>query len=445
MTNYTKYFFVVLFSATALSSIAQTTATTSSPYSKYGIGDYEDPLLPQSRGMGGMGVATNKTGGFNDINVVNPAAYSYITLTTIDVGAFAGFTSLSKTNIGPQTSSNFRLGHLAFAVPVSKRSALSFGLLPYSNLGYSYRQVISQPINNQYSGGKDTSTVANYKYFGEGGLSKAYIGYGFGLGKHISLGFNIAYVFGNEKQVRSTEFPELLNILNTKVENGFSAGGLNYDYGIQYTIDVNEGSRFTLGYSGSASSNLNTTSNFVVSHYTLSSDGTNTPNIARDSTRNEQTHGKINLPMINRFGITYQKDNKFLIGVDYKMGQWSTLTMGDANAGLHDNQSLAIGGQITPNINALSNYWAVVDYRVGFKYDKTYINVNGNDINQYAGTFGLGLPIPNDRRTSFYKINISAEIGRRGNLENNLVRENYYNFHIGFTINDKWFQKYKFD
>lgn len=443
MTNYTKYFIAFLFSATALSALAQTTATTSSPYSQFGLGDYEDPILPQNLGMGGISVATNKSGGFNDINIVNPAAYSYINLTTIDVGAFAGFTTLSKTGIGSQNSSNFRLGHLAFAVPVTKHSALSFGLIPYTNLGYSYTQTAPQKLNNQSTGGIDTNTVVNYNYTGEGGLSKAHIGYGFGIGKHLSLGFNVAYIFGNEKKIASTEFPQLYTALNTKTENSFSAGGLSYDYGMQYTIKVKEDSRFTLGYSGSLSTQLNTTSSYIISHYTLSSDGT--PNIALDSTRKDQTTGEINLPMINRFGITYQKDNSFLIGVDYKIGQWSNLSIDGVNQGLQNSQSLAVGGQITPNINALSSYWSVVDYRLGFKYDKSYITGLGKDINQYAATVGFGLPIPNDRHTSFYKVNLSAEIGRRGTLENNLVRETYYNIHLGFTINDKWFQKYKFD
>jgi len=28
---------------------------------------------------------------------------------------------------------------------------------------------------------------------------------------------------------------------------------------------------------------------------------------------------------------------------------------------------------------------------------------------------------------------------------NPLVRENYVNFHLGFMINDRWFQRFKFE
>lgn len=396
--------------------------------------------------MGGIGVAVRKPSGFNDINIINPASYSSIQLTTIDIGAYMGVSSLATSTIASQTSTNFRLSHLAFAVPVSKRSALSFGLVPYTNLGYSYRQQSTVPVNRAGSAagtGIDTSVTVNSIYSGEGGLSKAYIGYGFGLGENLNLGFNVAYIFGNEKQNRSTEFPDVPTALNSNIENSFSAGGINFDYGLQYNIKVSETRRFTIAYSGSSSSQLSTSSNFIVSQYLLTSDGT--PDIARDSLISTQTSGKINLPMIHRFGIVYQKDGKFMIGADYKMGQWSDLSIGGVNAGLQNNQSFAIGGQITPNIDAISSYLAVVDYRFGLNYDKTYINTNGTDIKQYGATVGLGLPIPNERRTSYYKVNIAAEIGRRGTLENSLVRETYFNLHIGFTINDKWFQKYKFD
>jgi hypothetical protein len=442
MINYSKFFILLILSATTFGAFAQTSATTSSPYSKYGFGLYNDPLLPQNSAMGGLGTAVGKTGGFNDINVINPATYSYINLTTIDMGAFVNSTTLSQ-NSASQTSSNFRLNHITFAVPTGKHAAFSFGLLPYADLGYNYTKTGTVSLNNASSGGIDTATTASYMYTGEGGLSKAYIGYGIGLGKNLHVGVNVAYIFGSEKQFRTTQFNNLLTTINSSIENSMSAGGLNYDYGLQYDIPFSESSRLTFGYSGSASTQLSTTSKFIVSQYTISADGTVNP--ALDSLRSEQTDGKIKLPLINRFGITYQKDNKFMLGAEYKMGSWSNVTINGSNAGLQNSQSFTVGGQITPNINSIGSYLAVVDYRFGFNYDKTYINVNGTDITQYAATVGLGLPIPNTSRTSFYKVNLAAEVGRRGTLQNNLVRETFINFKIGFTINDKWFQKFKFD
>ena len=104
---------------------AQAQVTTSSPYSRYGLGNIKGSLLPQLRAMGGISTAVNSITGFNNINMQNPASYSAITLTTIDVGMSAGLTSLTRNNLS-ETSFNATFSHLAFAIPVSRRSAFSF-------------------------------------------------------------------------------------------------------------------------------------------------------------------------------------------------------------------------------------------------------------------------------------------------------------------------------
>ena len=139
------------------------------------------------------------------------------------------------------------------------------------------------------------------------------------------------------------------------------------------------------------------------------------------------------------------------MGVDYSIGNWSALTIDGANAGMANSRTLNVGGQITPNLNSINSYWATVDYRAGLILDQTYFNVNNatgtgqTNIKSYAATFGFGLPLRAVNGTSFYKINIAAELGRRGTLTNGLVRENYFKIRLGFTLNDRWFQRYKFD
>ena len=83
---------------------------------------------------------------------------------------------------------------------------------------------------------------------------------------------------------------------------------------------------------------------------------------------------------------------------------------------------------------------------MGFQYDKTYIQMNQQDVKQTAVTLGLGLPLSSIERGAFYKMNITAELGQRGSLANGLLQERYVNFHLGFTLNDgRWFKRFKFD
>ena len=449
MTKYTRGFIIFLLAVTAFGAKAQSTqstATTGSVYSRYGLGSIIPNALPQNIGMGDIGTAINRISGYNNINVLNPASYGAINFTTFDIGLSASIlnaTQTNPTNTG-QLSSNsttFRLSHVVFAIPVTKRSALSFGLLPYSAMGYNYKQ---SSIRNGSSGtAGSVDTTINNIYSGNGGLSKAYLGYGFSLGRHLLIGANASYIFGNLIQYTSTELPNLGGALNARDEHSNSIRGFNYDFGTQYSIDFGETKHLILGYSASASTNLSSIATHVVSLYTYDNAGNENPAI--DSLISDKSaKSTLHLPWINHFGISFQEDSKFLIGADYTMGKWSTLTIDGANQGLQDSKTFNVGGQYTPDINALHSIWSRTDYRLGFIYDETYLNLNNTDIKSYAVTMGFGLPLaPNN--STFYKINFAAEIGRRGTLDNYLVKENYINLHLSFTLNDRWFQRFKFE
>jgi hypothetical protein len=441
MIKYTKLFIIILLAVSAFGVKAQTNATTSSPYSRYGLGDIDPAIMPQNRAMGGIATAINKINNYNTINPLNPASYGFINYTTIDIGIYSNIVNLSQAGQTSVSNANFRLSHVNFAIPVSRRSALSFGLMPYSEMGYNYKQTNT---NLGSTSPTDTNEV-NYLYNGNGGLSKAYLGYGFGLGKHLYLGGNVSYIFGNLVQTSSTEIPTLYGTLNSRVEQSNSISGLNYDFGLQYSFDfANDTRHLTVGYSASTANSLNSTATYVVSQYTYDSSGNENP--PADSVVNRQgSKTKVKLPQINHFGISYQYDLHFLVGADFSMGKWSDLSIGGVNQGLQNSKTFNVGGQYTPNSNALRSYFQRVDYRLGFIYDQTDLNLKNTNIDRYAVTFGFGLPLaPSQTLSTFYKVNLSAEVGKRGTIANGLVKENYVNIHLGFTLNDKWFQKYKF-
>lgn len=411
---------------------AQAQVTTSSPYSRFGLGNIKGSLLPQFRAMGGISTAVNSVTGFNNINMQNPASYSAVTLTTIDVGMSAGLTSLSRNNL-TETSFNSTFSHLAFAVPVSRRSALSFGILPYSDLGYTYRNTV-----------KIDTTNVDQLYEGEGGLSKAYIGYGYRIGDHLRIGANAEYIFGNLLTTRATEYASA-GAINAKLQNKNSVGGLNYSYGIQYDFNIGKKTSMTLGYSGSNSGKLNSTQTFYATQYSRDANGNE--NTALD-TLSSVDNGKSNLtlPLTHNFGISIKQSDKWLIGADFRMSKWAATSINNINSGLQDSWGASLGGQWTPDATSYNSYMKRVDYRLGFSYDKTYIQINNQDIKQMGTSLGFGFPLPSaNAGSAFYKINFTTEVGQRGTLNNNLVKEQYINFHLGFTLNDTWFRKYRVD
>lgn len=419
--------FFCLLLAAVLPAMAQ--ITSSSPYSQFGLGDLKGSFLPQNRGMAGLSQGVRKPGLYDNINLANPASYSTLSLTTFDVGASMDIRQLSKSNITGKKQFNSTLSHINFGVPVNRFSALSFGLMPYTDLGYKFSN----------SGLVDTNKV-NYIYSGEGGVSKAYLGYGFKLGKNFSFGFNMAYLFGNLTQSRAFEFAnELTTVFNSRTQYSNAVGGLSFDYGAQFFVDLNSETKVILGYTGNAGGELNSKNNIVTTRY--KKDVLGNELATADSTYfAEGAKNKFKMPISHSAGFAIEKTDKWLIGADLNYSRWSDYREGNSNPGLNDSYGLVVGGQITPDANSVSSYFKLIDYRLGFKYDKTFVQIGNNDINQYALTFGFGFPLPRNR-SSFYKINLSTEVGNRGTLANNLVRDRYVNIHLGFTLNDKWFQK----
>lgn len=411
---------------------AQAQVTTSSPYSRYGLGNIKGSLLPQFRAMGGISTAVSKVTGFNNINMQNPASYAGISLTTIDIGMSASVTNLTRNNLS-ESSFNSTFSHLAFAAPVTRRSALSFGILPYSDLGYNYRNTV-----------KVDTTTLNQLYEGEGGLSKAYLGYGYRFGDHLRIGGNLEYIFGNLQTSRATEFNSA-GSYNAKLQTKNSVGGLSYSYGIQYDFTLGKKTIVTLGYSGSTSGKVNSTLTSYATLYTRDQDGNEST--AAD-TLNTVNNGKSNLtlPLTHNFGIAIQQNDKWLIGADFRMSKWSATSINNVNQGLQDSWGASLGGQWTPDAFSYNSYLKRIDYRIGVNYDKTYIKIGNQDIKQMGASLGFGFPLPTaNGGTAFYKINFTTELGQRGTLNNNLVKEQYINFHLGFTLNDTWFRKYRVD
>ena len=425
-------FFLSLLAA-GVSSTAQT--TSSSPYSQFGLGDLKRSLLPQTRGMGGISMGVRKPGVYDNINMANPASYSTLSLTAFEIGASMDLRSLSKAGIKGEGQFNSTLSHINFGVPVSKTSALSFGLVPYSDLGYQFKNAAVL----------DTNKI-EYVYGGEGGVSKAYIGYGFKLAKNLSLGFNIGYLFGSLKENRSIDFLNKaetsgfdLSAFNSRTQYQRSVGGLSFDLGLQYEAILSNTTKLIFGYAGNTGKRINSRSDVVTTRYRRDVRGNELA--VSDSTLFLQgSKSTINMPMTHTAGFAFEKSNSWLVGADLTYSKWSDYSEGGINDGLNDSYGVALGGQLTPDANSINNYWKLVDYRLGMKYDKTFITIDNNDIKQYALTFGLGFPLPSSR-SSFYRINLSTEVGTRGTEKNNLVRDNYVNVHIGFTLNDKWFQK----
>ncbi len=401
------------------------------PYSGYGIGEISNSLLSQNRALGGLAASIRKIGKYNNINPGNPASYSAIKITTFDVGVNATFNELTKNTFNPEQNFNASINNFIVAIPVTTKSALSFGLMPYSTVGYQ----------NKKSGTIDTSAV-NYVSTGEGGISKLYIGYGMQVIKDVSIGVNVNYLFGVLKYQNNIEF-QTIGPLNTRLTDKKQIRGFQLEIGTQYHKALSEKTQLNIGYVIALASNPLLKQDQTMSRY-FKNPNTGVESLAADSVYHTQGESlNLSLPHSHKIGFSIEHRKRWLVGAEFMFTQWSKFREGNDNPNLKDAYGIGLGTQFTPDIDA-SSYLETIDYRVGFRYDKSYININSTDIQQTTLSVGLGLPLPANR-IYFSKINVTAELGQRGTLDNSLVRERFLNIRLGFTLNEQWFIKPKYD
>ena len=160
----------------ALTSFAQ--SGTNSPYSQYGLGQLSEQSGGFNRGMNGLALGFHE---HNQVNHLNPASYSEIdSLTFIfDVGMSGQVTNF-KEGGKKLNANNADFEYAVAAFRAFRHLGVSFGILPYTNVGYNYSQTVELNDGNK--------TVATNTYSGTGGIHLVYLGAGWQPLRGLSIG-----------------------------------------------------------------------------------------------------------------------------------------------------------------------------------------------------------------------------------------------------------------
>ena len=142
------------------------------------------------------------------------------------------------------------------------------------------------------------------------------------------------------------------------------------------------------------------------------------------------------MPLELGFGLSSTTLKNLTVTADYKKNLWT-----------NTNQSENIGGYTDQNIYALGleylkdsrGYKDRIRYRAGFNYNDGYLAINNKKIDGYNITGGIGFPVGPSNSI----INLSYSYGSKGQIENVLVKENYHQLSINFSLEDLWFKKRK--
>ena len=400
-------------------------STNSSPYSFFGIGDQSKLKSVEESAMGQIGGAFNSE---YHLSLTNPATYSSLQWTTY---VFAGGNKINRIDDGTnqQTSSAASLTYIALGIPVRGNQGLAFGLQLNTAVGYS---LLDQTFD------EEDDLVETNLLTGDGGTNRAFLGYGYHFPFNLNLGFEAAYIFGGINNSILNRRKEVH--LATKHRTDSDVKGFSYKLGAHYTKNMSQELKLKLGVTLGLGYELDEEGELRLFSLVNVGDGSVVP---IDTLSSESYKAKIKSPLKTTLSAGFGKDHHWFVGADY-----SFQNALEFNGGIYENittygyeksSTIAIGGFIIPKYNSISSYWNRVAYRAGFNYKKLGLVVRGTEINEYGISFGVSLPI-GLRLSNF---NLGFELGKRGTTDNNLVKENFYNFRLSLSLNDKWFRKQK--
>ena len=413
---------------------------TSSPYSFYGIGSLDFKGTSESRAMGGLSV-------YNDsihMNFRNPASYTGKNMFSFNnegrlvkftVGLGHSETELKTINNSSETS-NTSFEYLGLNIPMGK-FGFGFGLIPYSSVGYKL-----QSSNQQ--------NQLQYKYSGNGGLNKAFIGFAYQLSDKIAIGFDTKYNFGNI-QNSALEYlydEDLLPLdYHAREQNRSDLSGVNFNFGLIYKASFGENLELhsSIAYSPEynlSSRNSRTFASVVISPSTQIEFPVNEINVDLNSLELDKTN--LSMPSILSFGLGISKPKKWFLGAEFTSitsSVFSNDLLNIENSEFEDSSKISFGGFYIPDYASFSKFWNRVVYRGGLYTEKTGLVINNESINEFGISFGLGIPAGG----LFSNINTTLEFGKRGTTNENLVQENFLSFQLSLSLNDRWFIERKYN
>ncbi|RVU23544.1 hypothetical protein EOJ36_10725 [Sandaracinomonas limnophila] len=393
-----------------------------SPYSYIGLGEVDQNVAPSQVGMGGIGVATSN--GIY-INTQNPALLARNRYTVFEAGANVERKTMQDLRQSQRLfGGNYK--YLALLLPVSSRWTMSFSLSPYSTIQYetkSFRRLNVLGLDSLI-----------YNYSGQGNISKLGISNGVRIGKGVYLGLETNVLFGNVIRSVGTQNMSDGQYYKVQLEKRMDYAGLTFKGGAAYQTKVGKDLFLTLGTTLDLTSQSNATeiSRFVI--YDLGG-----LNVINADTVGKSTPFTQHLPVTTKFGVSLEKAANWTIGIDYSMTDWSKIDnfLGNS-ATLPKTYKVAVGAELTPDFEAVSNYFKRISYRAGFNYATTPYSIlnSGKFATEMNLTLGIGFPL---RNLSYF--NLSYQLGKRGDITNQGLEEQFHRLTIGLTLSDLWFVK----
>ena len=398
---------------------------TTSPFSRYGIGDLHHYGYGRTAAMGGASLGSRHS---VQINSANPATYNANdSLSFIFDFGIDGTYSKYKSNLGSFSTNDANFRYFSLSWPVTRWFGAGMGVQPFSDMGYQVAMTDNVTgVGNVYQ-----------SYQGEGSTTKAFFGASVSPYKGLSLGANLNYIFGRLNQNSAVGFDKQDLFYISKTE-GTRLRDFTLTYGLQYDYEIKSNQFLTLGLTFERQSDR-TALHRVFSYKAIT---VGSSSLSDTIVFIPESKGIIKLPSTFGIGLSYNKLNKLEINADYYYAAWSKATFfGDNDPLITDQSRISAGFEYIPEATSIRSYMKRVKYRAGIHQENSYLKIDNHQIREFGISFGAGFPFPKSKSTA----NFALEFGKKGTTADNLIRDNYTKFSLYLNFYDYWFIKRKFD
>lgn len=398
---------------------------TSSPYSRYGLGDREAIGYNKSLGLGGVALALRDK---NMMNATNPASFSSQDSMSfiLDIALKGRYVLSQAANGKTHTESAANVHHVGMQLPMGKYFGLGMGFQPFTQMGYDVTRYETDP--------KLLSQIGNIRYHhhGNGGVNEAFLGVAFKPVSNLSIGVKGRFLFGSLNYAQDMYIPNHPIYADVRFDDRVVLRGYGVTVGGQASIPFSEEKRLRLGAIAEFVPVLNAEHRKEVSQIYLN----NNFQVANNFLSGTES---VTYPLRYGGGMFYEGRN-LSYGADFTLQDWSSFRYRNTEQKYGLSYSANVGLQWVPNPTDLRYYFKRVQYRFGAYYSQLPMIVNDQPLHDAGLTLGFGFP---------YKYFASVfhtafRLGMRGNTNHGLIREFYGEFVIGVSFNDVWFVKRKY-
>lgn len=405
---------LVLVFFTSFFSHSQSIST--SPYSLYGLGSLYEANFGLIPSLGTAGVALSSE---NFINNKNAASLVDIPENNFffEIGGKGIQTSFENSQ-RVENRNNFQFSHFAFAFPITKKSAVSVAMMPYSSSSFKISG-LKIPII-------DSSNEYYYlDVLGTGGLNNLDFSYAYKVSNKLSFGLTGSVLFGNTTDNRTYEINNSVTTIDKKV----SYSGIRPILSTQFKADPS----LTFGLNVKSPSRVNASK--IQSVTVINTSGTYD---LEDEVKSNTDD--FYLPLEIGVGFNKSFKNKLNITFDYEKDFWDATNQSDLYGTFSNQEKFGLGFSYQKK-KVSRNYFDRIKYATGFNYDTGYLEVDNKKIEDKS--FSVGLSLPLDQLSS--SLFISYSYGQKGQITNSLVQENYHKLTLNLNLDGIWFVRKKLD